>query len=287
MVFGDSNTFLPDRSNTRWPTLLKDNDPVKLDTINEGFNGRTTKYDLGECNGLNVIRDKLKANYPLDYVIVMLGTNDVKNIYGPPGIADISDGMRKILDIIATEDDSIEPIVVTPPPLGNVTSGDLKGAQSLIPLVVKEFRLLAMNYDIRLTDVNGIIDIKRDLEHDRIHLNDLGRKKVSNAVWENLQNVTSPSKVAGLSGMRNGSNCTLTWNSTDTDVFYYRVRKNSNVIGRTVSTNFNVNTPVSGDNFTVEAIDFSQNTGPFSTHVTFKASGNFTVSRDSPSNSFR
>ncbi len=210
---------------------------------------------------VNVIRNKLKANCPLDYVIIMLGTNDVKNIYGPPGISDISDGMSKILDIIATEDDSIEPIVVTPPPLGNVTSGDLTGARSLIPLIVKEFRLLAMNYDIRLTDVNGIIDIKSDLEPDRVHINDLGRKKVSNAVWENLQNVTSPPKVDGLSGMRHGPNYTLSWNSIDADVFYYRVRKNSNVIGRTVSTNFNVNTPVSGDNFTVEAVDFSQNTG--------------------------
>ncbi len=50
MVFGDSNTFLPEGSNIRWPTLLKDRDPAQLDTINEGFNGRTTKYDLGECN---------------------------------------------------------------------------------------------------------------------------------------------------------------------------------------------------------------------------------------------
>jgi lysophospholipase L1-like esterase len=92
MVFGDSNAFRPGGGHTCWPALLEDKDSDHLNVFNESCKGRTTQYDTGERNGLGVIRDKLAAYTPLDYVIVMLGTNDVKSQYGPPRAADIADG---------------------------------------------------------------------------------------------------------------------------------------------------------------------------------------------------
>ncbi len=287
MVFGDSNTFRPDGNRTCWPLLLKDKDITELDVINEGYDGRTTKYDSGECNGLRVIRDKLDTHMPLDYVVVMLGTNDLKNKYGPPSAAEIADGMRKILDIIATEDDSIKPIVVTPPPLGKVIFDDLAGAQHRVKPVVAEYYLLAMNRDIRLVDLYTVINSSIDIEPDGVHLNAVGRQKVADAVWANRQNFTAPAQVTGFSGLFGNINLNLSWQTAGSHIFYYRVRKNGDIIGRTMGKSFEIVAPTIGDYFTVEAVDFSQNTGPFSTHVTFKASGNFTVSRDSPSNSFR
>ena len=186
MVFGDSNAFRPGGGNTCWAALLEDRDPVHLCVFNESCDGRTTQYDTGERNGLSVIGDRLTLHAPLDYVIIMLGTNDLKSQYGPPGAADVADGIHQILDLIDAQSSGAKPILMTPPPLGNVTSGDLAGAQSRISSVAVEYRLLAMKRDIRLIDIHAILDSSTDLEPDKIHLNAAGRQKVAGAVWANL-----------------------------------------------------------------------------------------------------
>lgn len=194
MVFGDSNAFRPDGNNTCWPALLQGKDPAHLNVFNESWDGRTTRYDTGECHGPRIIASKLAVHAPLDYVIVMLGTNDVKMKYGPPNPAEIADGMRQILDLIDVHGGGANPILLTPPPMGNVISGDLAGGQSRIPPLAAEYRLLAMNCDIRLVDIHAILDLGTDLDSGMIHLNAVGRQKVANAVWENLQDndTTSP-----------------------------------------------------------------------------------------------
>lgn len=148
MAFGDSNTPRPIGDNTRWTVLLENKDPALLVAFNEGYDGRTTKFDAGECNGLNIIKSKLTSHTPLDYVAVMLGTNDVKSKYGPPNAADIADGMRRILVLVDTHGGGAKTILITPPPLGDVTSDELSGAQSRIPPIAEEYRLLAMSRNL-------------------------------------------------------------------------------------------------------------------------------------------
>lgn len=272
MVFGDSNAFRSDNNNTCWAALLERKVPRHLKVFNESCNGRTTGYDIGEFNGLRVIGSKLTAHLPLDYVVVMLGTNDVKTKYGPPSVAEIVDGMRQILDVIDVHSGGAKSILLTPPPSGNVTSGDLAGAQSRILPVAAGYRLLAMNRDIRLVDTHAILDSSTDLESDMIHLDAVGRQKVASAVWSNLQDVTPPPRVERFSGMRSGSNFLLTWSMVGFDTFYYRIRRNDKIIGRTMNTNFEVTSPAIDDKFTVEAVDFSQNTGAASRTVTYNRS---------------
>jgi len=187
MIFGDSNSFRPGHGKKSWPKLLEDKDPLHLNIFNESCDGRTTRYDRGECNGFNVIREKLTAHAPLDYVLIMLGTNDVKNKYGPPSPAKIAEGMSRIIEIIENYGDGAKLILLTTPPLGHVTFGELAGAQQRIPPVVAEYHLLAMNRDIQLIDSHSILKISTDLESDMIHLNAVGRKKIANAVWTNIQ----------------------------------------------------------------------------------------------------
>ena len=187
MVFGDSNAFCPDGNNTCWPALLENKDSLRLNVINESYNGRTTCYDSGERNGLSIIGRKIRRHAPLDYVIVMLGTNDVKKKYGPPGAAEIAYGMRRILDSISVHGGGAEPIFLTPPPMGEVLAGDLADGHLRIPPVAAEYRLLARTRDIRLIDLHAILDTYTNLESDIIHLNAVGRQKVADAVWDNLQ----------------------------------------------------------------------------------------------------
>ena len=187
MAFGDSNTFLPDGSNTCWPSLFKSKNPTQLDIINEGFNGRTTKYDAGEYNGLSVIRGKLATHMPLDYVVIMLGTNDLKSIYGPTCIDEIIDGLGQIIDMVEIYGGGAKPILVAPPPLGEVISGNLTGSQKWIQPLTSKCYMLALNRDIRFVDLNNTINCRKDLEPDKVHLNVIGRQKVADAVWAILQ----------------------------------------------------------------------------------------------------
>jgi lysophospholipase L1-like esterase len=269
LVFGDSNSFRPVGGDTCWPALLMDKDPIHLDVFNESYDGRTTKYDTGERNGLGIIGSKLACYSSLDYVIVMLGTNDAKSQYGPPRVTDIADGMGQILDLIKRQGNGVEPILVTPPPMGSVTSGDLAGAQLRVASVVAEYRLLAMKRDIRLVDVYRLLDCRIDLESDSIHLNTTGRRKVADAVWSNSQDVTSPAQVTGFFGILDGPHFNLNWNTSGADVFYYRIYENGKVIGKTAGTHFEVAEPVIGKRFGIQAVDFSQNTGPVSPAVVY------------------
>lgn len=197
MVFGDSYAYRPANSKNSWPNLLEAKDSLHFNVFNESCDGRTTRYDIGECNGLSVIAEKLAAYEPLDYVVVLLGTNDVKNKYGPPNPAEIAEGMRRIFEIIEKHSDDVKPILLTPPPIGNVNTGDLAGAQPRIPPVAVEYRQLSKNRNIRLIDIYSILDVSIDLESDMIHLNALGRNKVANAVWAKIQEVNPAFRANG------------------------------------------------------------------------------------------
>ena len=88
LCFGDSNTYghsPVDGSrygeDVRWPEVMEGLLGGKFEVINEGKNGRTVAFDdpYNEgCNGMNDIVPCVEANEPLDLIIIMLGTNDLK-----------------------------------------------------------------------------------------------------------------------------------------------------------------------------------------------------------------
>ncbi len=91
LCFGDSNTWgvnpvddtrLPREK--RWTGLLQKKLGPDYYVIEEGYNGRTTVFteggEIGK-NGLEMVYPVMKTNYPVDMVIVMLGTNDFHSHY--------------------------------------------------------------------------------------------------------------------------------------------------------------------------------------------------------------
>jgi len=109
LCFGDSNTygFIPavgERfdENHRWTQLLAKDLGSGFTVIEEGLNGRTTVFDdpgVDGRNGKEVIIPCLRSHRPLDLVILMLGTNDIK-----PGFArsalEIADGIETLVRLI-------------------------------------------------------------------------------------------------------------------------------------------------------------------------------------------
>lgn len=93
LCFGDSNTHgsmpmeklgLSHRhpSDVRWPIVMAERLGEGWTVIDEGHPGRTTVHDdpiEGEHrNGLRTLLATLESHRPLDLVILMLGTNDLK-----------------------------------------------------------------------------------------------------------------------------------------------------------------------------------------------------------------
>ena len=124
LCFGDSNTFgyvpaIGERfdSGTRWTGILSDMLKDKgYKVIEAGVNGRTTVFDDDagpDRNGSEVLLRILRENDPIDYALVMLGTNDCKIKFGADADM-ITKGMETIVSQIRTFDRNIGITIVCP-----------------------------------------------------------------------------------------------------------------------------------------------------------------------------
>ena len=92
LCFGDSLTwgFDPEKGNRisgdkRWTGVLQTLLGDRCQVIEEGQNGRTIATEdpaEGEKNGIRYILPCIESQCPLDLMIVMLGTNDLKQKFG-------------------------------------------------------------------------------------------------------------------------------------------------------------------------------------------------------------
>ena len=110
LAFGDSltwgfeaGTWKRHPFETRWPNVLAAGLGGKARVIEEGMNGRTTSYDdptdAAELNGAKALPIMLKSHEPLDLVIIMLGTNDLK-FAARCRAFDAALGMGRIIEIV-------------------------------------------------------------------------------------------------------------------------------------------------------------------------------------------
>lgn len=92
LCFGDSNTYgyIPDGSGrfpwgVRWTSILTERLGKDYNIAEEGLCGRTTIFNdpfRPGRNGSSVFQAVLESHTPLDLIIIMLGTNDCKTVYG-------------------------------------------------------------------------------------------------------------------------------------------------------------------------------------------------------------
>lgn len=183
LVFGDSNSSRPNKK-ACWPALAGKNLRSRFKIINDSIDGRTTMYDDGSRNGFLSLNKKLKSYTPLEYIVIMLGTNDIKIRYGPPNINDIIDNFGQMLNFIYATSKKTKTILVLPPPIGDKASGDFRGAFRRIIQLSAAMSSLAQERGIHAIDVYSILNLNTDMENDLIHLNRLGREKVANSVCQ-------------------------------------------------------------------------------------------------------
>lgn len=143
LLFGDSNTHgtmpMPDLGfggrfgrEERWAGRL-----AKLlsgwEVIAEGHPGRTTVHDDpvegAHRNGLRVLPALLESHKPLDLVVIMLGTNDLKERFSV-NAGDIAHSLERLARVVKASDCGPEGrgpdvLLVAPPPIIEV--GCLRG----------------------------------------------------------------------------------------------------------------------------------------------------------------
>jgi lysophospholipase L1-like esterase len=136
LCFGDSNTWGYDPAsqerfpgNVRWTGVLQEALGKGYRVIEEGLNGRTTVWEdpvEGDKMGKRHLLPCLESQAPLDLVVLMLGTNDLKTRYSAPPM-DIADGAGVLLDIIAKSSagragKAPAVLLMAPPPLAKLTA---------------------------------------------------------------------------------------------------------------------------------------------------------------------
>lgn len=133
LCYGDSNTYgyVPETGmrypkDVRYPGRLQILLGDEYSVIEEGCNGRTTIYDDpidGWKNGLDYLRPCLNSHKPVDIVILMLGSNDLKATFHLTA-EKIAAGAGRLVDVITEftkEKQGFVPktVLVSPPHIGN------------------------------------------------------------------------------------------------------------------------------------------------------------------------
>lgn len=192
LVYGDSNSNRRGSDRKSWPSLLQNKNRTYLRIINESRDGRTVGHDTGQYNGITDIQRRIDAYNSIDCLIIMLGTNDLKCEYGSPDPMQIKQDMGRLLDVTESYDGNIKPVLLTPPPMGIMTTGHLAGAHLRVRHLASEYRELAFKRGTPLIDIYSLLDIATDLDDDMIHINATGRQKIANAVWSELSLYLAP-----------------------------------------------------------------------------------------------
>ena len=199
LCFGDSNTYglRPDNgdrysSDVRWTGILsKKLGTLKYRVVEEGLCGRTTVFEdrtrIGR-NGSLYLPVFLESHYPIDTVVLMLGTNDCKTIYNASSTV-IGRGVEILLKQIRSYKKDMDIILVSPIHLGEkvwmnqydpefnensvVTSKELKAV----------FKKLAEEYDCQFLAAS---DVAEPSELDQEHMDAVSHELLAGAIYEKL-----------------------------------------------------------------------------------------------------
>lgn len=179
LLFGDSNTHgtMPARAlgdsarygrDDRWAGRLQHLLP-DWEVIAEGLPGRTTVHDDpiegAHRNGLAVLPALLESHRPLDVVLVMLGTNDLKERFSV-NAGDIALALERLVRLIlasATGPEGRAPgvLLVAPPPIAEVgcLAGMFHGGAAKSQALAVEIAATAARLGVAFLDAGQVASV--------------------------------------------------------------------------------------------------------------------------------
>ncbi|MGN0613334.1 MAG: GDSL-type esterase/lipase family protein [Porcipelethomonas sp.] len=196
LAFGDSNTFglhPGDHSRfdieTRWTGILgKMISPYGFRVVEEGLCGRTTIFndtDRKGRSGIDILPVLLESHQPLDYVIIMLGTNDCKTAFHASA-EDITNGMRQIISEVRLKSPA-KILLISPIHLGEHAANVIQAFDSRSLSVSKQ---LKEKYSELAEEENCLFlaasDYASPSESDCEHMEASGHKALAEAIFNKL-----------------------------------------------------------------------------------------------------
>jgi len=202
LCFGDSNTWGWNPAtlsrygrDERWTGVLRNQLGEGYLIIEEGQNGRTTVWDdpdEGHKNGAAYLPACLESHHPLDLVIIMLGSNDLKTRFSVPA-CDIAASAGVLVDIaqksgFGPDDGPPQVLLMAPPPLARLSdfAEMFEGSVEKSRLLGPRYRQIAEEYGCHFLDTGQII-VSSDV--DGVHLDPGEHEKLGKAVAAKVRNI--------------------------------------------------------------------------------------------------
>ncbi len=207
LCYGDSNTWgwatepRPDNRygpTERWTGVLAAELGLSWTVIEEGLNGRTTVHaDAVEgrwLDGSTYLMPCLKSHRPLDAVVIMLGSNDLKARFNV-GAGEIADSAGRLIDLVDISEcgpgeTAPEVLLVCPPPILQHSGQFPEYAEMLHGGFEKslkfaaEYRRVANEYNATYLDAGSVIVSSG---YDGLHLDVSEHRKLGHAVASSLR----------------------------------------------------------------------------------------------------
>lgn len=166
LCFGDSNTWGSTSDDSgrhpwhkRWPGVLQNLLGTSWRVVEDGFGGRTTVFADPLYEGKRGSDDLPKAidrAEPVDLLIIMLGTNDVKVRINAEASA-IAEGMGRLIEIAKELKVVSKILIVSPPAIVDSDAGirdlQFKGGREKLFEVAKHYSRIAKVHDVEFLDL--------------------------------------------------------------------------------------------------------------------------------------
>lgn len=206
LCFGDSNTWgymvTGGRfdEDVRWPMRLQALLGEDYRVIEEGFNGRTCVFDDpiegGFKSGLSYLPACVMSHSPIDLVIIMLGTNDMKKRFGMTAFT-IGGGVTQLIKAARAyglDAGGLPPkiLVVAPPPIAeNVMEtrhGPIFGAEAvgISKELAHELRRVTKLQRCDFLDAGACAEVN---SLDAVHMTREGHLRLAQAICDKVHEI--------------------------------------------------------------------------------------------------
>ncbi len=212
LVFGDSNTwgwvpvergFPTTRygKGVRWPGVAQSTLGSGYEIVEEGLSGRTT--DLADpstpefagagLDGSAYLPAAVASHLPLDLVVIMLGTNDLKAAFDRSP-AEVAAGMRKLVEVVTsmrraawTVYEAPKVLIVAPPPLTRTArfpAEAFAGGIEKSRAIADGYAAIAMQADVEFFDAGTVASADGV---DGLHLSEAAHRAIGLALADRIR----------------------------------------------------------------------------------------------------
>ena len=205
LCYGDSNTwgYIPGSGKRfsypkRWTGLLKSLLPQDYQIIEEGLNGRTVAWNDPSHpgrNGLVYLLPCLESHQPIDLIIILLGTNDLKN-YFQGNIHGIGLNMERMIHLIqqseAGRDNRSPQIILLSIPYvldQAILDASFQNSHEKSVQLAEEYKKVAFKNNCHFINISALIQAS---PIDGVHLDDTNHKRVAEYLYTQIYHKFTP-----------------------------------------------------------------------------------------------